>query len=139
MAKRNEPGRSYRVSIPSIPVDSVRWYLVVFNAITAYLTVANTLFVIATQQITGWQAIQYVAVGELLKAGGVALIISPIITEVSKMVIGALRERRKIEEAVWDNQARWESWNRRRLEAEAKGEPFDEPPPKPEGRRNSSR
>ena len=24
---------------------------------------------------------------------------------------------------------RWEAWNRRRLEAEAKGEPFNEPPP----------
>ena len=27
---------------------------------------------------------------------------------------------------------RWQAWNRRRLEAEAKGEPFDEPLPKNE-------
>ena len=27
------------------------------------------------------------------------------------------------------NQAAWEAWNERRVEAEAKGEPFDEPPP----------
>ena len=27
------------------------------------------------------------------------------------------------------NQRKWEFWNQRRLEAEAKGQPFDEPPP----------
>ena len=27
------------------------------------------------------------------------------------------------------NQRKWESWNQRRLETEAKGQPFDEPPP----------
>ena len=55
------------------------------------------------------------------------------------MVIGALRERRKIAEAVWNHQALWEEWLQRLRAAEAKGEPFDEPPPKPEGRRKSSR
>ena len=28
-----------------------------------------------------------------------------------------------------NNQKLWEAWNRRRLEAEARNEPFDEPPP----------
>ena len=28
-----------------------------------------------------------------------------------------------------ENQALWEAWNERRLEAQEKGEPFDEPPP----------
>ena len=28
-----------------------------------------------------------------------------------------------------ENQQRWEEWNRRRLEAEARGERFEEPPP----------
>ena len=32
------------------------------------------------------------------------------------------------------NQARWENWNRLRLEAEARGEPFDVPPPTLEDR-----
>lgn len=106
-----------------------------FNAITAYLTVTNTLFVLATQQVIGWQAVQYVVVGEMLKAGGVALIASPVITEVSRMVIGALWTKRKVQEALQSNQARWEDWNRRRQEAEAKGVPFTEPPPSLENRR----
>ncbi len=133
--RSDEAERNVRVSIPNIPAESVRWYLSVFNAITAYLTVTNTLFVLATQQIIGWQAVQYVVVGELLKAGGVALIVSPIITEASRVVIGAMWTKRKVEEAVQRNQAQWEAWLQRREEAEAKGEPFTEPPPVLENRR----
>ena len=138
MARQDEPERNQRIGIPNIPAEAVRWYLSVFNAITAYLTVTNTLFVLATQQIIGWQAVQYVVVGEMLKAGGVALIASPVITEVSRMVIGAMWTKRKVQEAYEEgqrsNQAQWEAWLQRREEAAAKGEPFNEPPPKLESR-----
>ena len=129
MLRGRDQERNGRISIPNIPAEAARWYLPVFNAITAYLTVTNTLFVLSTQQVIGWQAVQYVVVGEMLKAGGVALIVSPAITEVSRVVIGAIWTKRKIEEAVERKQAEWEEWNRRREEAEAKGEPFTEPPP----------
>lgn len=139
--RRDEAERNVRISIPNIPVEAVRWYLSVFNAITVYLTITNTLFVLATQQIIGWQAVQYVVVGELLKAGGVALIVSPIITEASRVVIGAMWTKRKVQaaraEAREEVHQRWSEWNRRREEAEAKGEAFTEsppPPPEPESR-----
>lgn len=157
--QRDEAERNVRVSIPNIPAEAVRWYLSVFNAITAYLTVTNTLFVLATQQIIGWQAVQYVVVGELLKAGGVALIVSPIITEASRVVIGAMWTKRKVQEAREEAHAegreegreegitegeeranqRWAEWNQRREEAIAKGITFDEPPPQPETRPTSPR
>ncbi len=149
MARQDEPERNQRIGIPNIPAEAVRWYLSVFNAITAYLTVTNTLFVLATQQITGWQAVQYVVVGEMLKAGGVALIASPVITEVSRMVIGAMWTKRKVQEARAEGREegreegraegrreyhdQWETWFRRLKDAEAKGMPFDEPPPPPPG------
>ena len=139
----SEQERDRRISIPNIPAEAVRWHLSVFSGITAYLTVTNTLFVLTTQQITGWQAVQYVVTGELLRAGGVALIASPIITEVGRMVLAELwlerRERKAREEGRQLQQAEWEAWNRRRQEAEAKGIPFDEPPPELESRRESSR
>lgn len=134
-SQQSEPERNRRISIPNIPAEAARWYLSVFNGITAYLTVTNTLFVLTAQQITGWQAVQYVVTGELLKAGGVALIASPIIVEASRMVIGAMWTKRKVEEAVQRNQAEWEAWLQRREEAEARGEPFDESPPKLESKR----
>ena len=48
--RRDEAERNVRVSIPNIPAEAVRWHLSVFNAITAYLTVTNTLFVLATHR-----------------------------------------------------------------------------------------
>ena len=115
------------------------WYLAVYTVITVYLSVTNTLFALATRQTAGWQEIQYVVVGEVLKAGGVALIASPVITEVSRVVIGAMWTKRKVEEAVQRKQAEWEAWLQRREEAEAKGIAFDEPPPKLENRPTSPR
>ncbi len=37
--------------------------------------------------------------------------------------------RRRYREGIKDNQELWEAWNRRRLEAEAEGKEFAEPPP----------
>ena len=131
--RREEPRRDRRIGIPNIPVRAAPWYLSVFTIITVYLAVTNTLFAVATEKITDWQAIQYIATGEILKAGGVALIVSPIVVEVGRMVLAEIWTERRLRKARDEGrqlqQAQWEDWNRRRLEAESKGEPFDEPPP----------
>ena len=145
--------RNRRIGIPSISAQALPWYLAVYTIITVYLSVTDTLFALATQRITGWQEIQYVVVGEVLKAGGVALIASPVITEVSRMVIGAMWTKRKVAEAheegfekghaegraegVTDTHRLWLEWNRRREDAVAQGIPFDEPPPELENRPTS--
>ena len=41
------------------------------------------------------------------------------------------RERRRAEGRT-EMYTKWEAWNRRRIDAEKKGEPFDEPPPSKE-------
>ena len=52
------------------------------------------------------------------------------------MVLGGLleqwinnRRERQLREAVEEVDGLWRAWNERRLDALAKGEPFDEPPP----------
>ena len=126
--------RGRRISIPNIPATAARWYLVVFNAITVYLAVTNTILAVSRENAAGWQAIQYIATGEILKAGGVALIAAPTVVEVAKMVLAGIwiesRERKARQEARAALQAEWEAWNQRRKDADAKGVPFDEPPPK---------
>ncbi len=143
MAAANEPERSSRISIPNISATAVRWYLSVFNLLTIYLTVTNTVFAAAQQNANSWQAIQYIATGELLKAGGVALIVSPIIAEGLKMVLAEILSERRIRKAtakaVQENQAKWEAWLQRRQDAADKGIPFDEPPPQPESTRQGWR
>ena len=39
------------------------------------------------------------------------------------------RRREQIARAVAAETAKWEAWNDRRMQAEQRGEPFDEPPP----------
>ena len=36
-----------------------------------------------------------------------------------------------IEQGIAEAYRQWQAWNTRRMDAEAKGEPFDEPPPTP--------
>ena len=126
--------RGRRISIPNIPASAARWYLVVFNAITIYLAVTNTILAVARENAAGWQAIQYIATGEILKAGGVALIAAPTVVEVAKMVLAGIwiesRERKARQAGRAAQHAEWEAWNQRRKDADAKGVPFDEPPPK---------
>ena len=163
MTEKIQGRRNSRIGIPNIPAQALPWYLTVFTAITVYLSVSNALFVVATEKIAGWQGIQYVATGEILKAGGVALIASPIIVEAGRMVIAAMwsdrRERKAREEGRADgleeghavgvaegreegiaegaqrHHVRWQAWLQRQQEALANGTPFDEPPPSPEDHR----
>ncbi len=67
--RRDGPERDRRIGIPNIPIRAAPWYLAVFTVITVYLAVTNTLFAVATEKITNWQAIQYVTTGEILRAG----------------------------------------------------------------------
>ena len=39
------------------------------------------------------------------------------------------RRREQIARAVHENNAKWEAWLQRRMQAEERGEPFEEPPP----------
>ena len=75
-----------------------------------------------------------------------AAAVSMVLTETGRyvMVLAAAfeewREKRRQEQiaravaaaeakTVRENNAEWEAWNERRLQAEQRGEPFDEPPP----------
>lgn len=136
MAAENEPESNRRISIPNIPTAAVRWYLVVFNILTLYLAVTNTLFAVARENAVGWQAIQYIATGELLKAGGVALIASPTIAEAIRMVLAGIWQERRLRKAREEVHRLWAEWNQRREEAAAKGEAFTEPPPPEPNRRD---
>lgn len=127
--RRDRRERTARIGIPNIPIRAAPWYLAVFTVITVYLAVTNTLFAVATEQITNWRAIQYVATGEILRAGGVSLIVSPIVVEVGRMVLAEIWTERRLRKAREEVHRRWSEWNRRREEAESKGEAFTEPPP----------
>ena len=68
------------------------------------------------------------------------LITSVILVDVGRYVMvllpnlrGKIRAEGKVEGEV-QMHSRWSAWNSRRIEAERRGEPFDEPPPLPDER-----
>ena len=139
------PDGELRVGPMTIPANAVRWWYGLFGFLTVYLTVTNTLTEAARTNAAGWQEIQAIGTVKLTEAGAASLIASAIIVEVAHVVFGEMlrkrRERRALAQGREEgraegeetgearNQALWESWNQRRLEAEARGEPFTEPPP----------
>ena len=152
-----ESNREIRIGIPTIPLESVRWWSILFSIGTAYLTTANTLSQALRLENPTWLEIQRIATAEFLQAGGASIIGAAIIVEVFRMIFAAWTELRAIQKgeergeqrgiaigeergeqrgiAIGEKRgfaaanARWEGWWQRRQEAEQRGEPFDEPPP----------
>lgn len=136
-----ESNREIRIGIPTIPLESVRWWSILFSVGTAYLTTANTLSQALRLENPTWLEIQRIATAEFLQAGGASIIGAAIIVEVFRMIFAVWAELRAIQKgeergiAIGEKRgfaaanARWEGWWQRRQEAERRGEPFDEPPP----------
>ena len=147
--KTYRPNRPERESIWTIAAEWANVYFAVFST----LNITNTARVIwheTTQSShAGWSPLTDAildGVGRGLP-GNVGLTIA--ITDIGRvtMVLGGLLEqwinnrrerqlREAMEEAVAEataelraENALWRAWNERRLDALAKGEPFDEPPP----------
>ena len=101
------------------------------------------LFIVLFSAGTIWMVQQGVAslavlCHDLAALAVTAAALSMVITETGRylMVLAAAfeewrekRRREQIARAVRENNAEWEAWNERRMQAEQRGEPFDEPPP----------
>ena len=144
--KTYRPNRPKRESIWTVAAEWANVYFSVFST----LNITNAARVIwheTTQSShAGWSPLIDAildGVGGGLP-GNVGLTIA--ITDIGRvtMVLGGLleqwinnrRERQlreavaeAVTEAVAENNDLWRAWNERRLDAVAKGEPFDEPPP----------
>ena len=105
----------------------------VYFALFIVLFSAGTIWTVA-------QGVESVAAlwHDLSSLAVTAAAVSMVITETGRylMVLAAAfeewrekRRREQIARAVHDNDAEWEAWLQRRMQAEQRGEPFEEPPP----------
>ena len=92
-----ESNREIRIGIPTIPLESVRWWSILFSVGTAYLTTANTLSQALRLENPTWLEIQRIATAEFLQAGGASIIGAAIIVEVFRMIFAAWTELRAIQ------------------------------------------
>ena len=129
MAREPEP----RVSVASVPERWRELYLIIFSAQTLALLGLAIWYEVFVVTKDSWPETIF-AIGRDVGPGvGVIMAESIIITEGLFMVLfGGImrrREERRTAEAIAEINKKWYGWNRRRLEAEAEGRPFNEPPP----------
>lgn len=137
MAREPEP----RVSVASVPERWRELYLIIFSAQTLALLGLAIWYEVFVVTKDSWPETIF-AIGRDVGPGvGVIMAESIIITEGLFMVLfgGIMRRRGERLAAEAENRGRsqgiaeawekWQGWNQRRLEAEAEGRPFNEPPP----------
>lgn len=133
------------VSLFSVPLRRIRPHFWTFSA----CFVATLVFYICVHTVfaenPSWRQTPSLVMADTARAGAFWLFASPILLEVAIMVFAALYRYEKRQEALAKGReegleagreegiaaanAAWRAWNDRRLEAEAKGESFTEPPP----------
>ena len=121
------------VSLPGVPLERVRPHFWTFSV----CFVATLIFYIFVHVVAAddpsWRQAPSLIMGDTTRAGLFWILGSPIMVEGVVMVFAALYRERKQREAREEGRAEanaaWEEWNRRRMETEANGEPFTEPPP----------
>ena len=147
MSKEN---RTFRESIWSVARESAKVYFAVFTALNIMNAARVVWFETTQAQHADWSpmvdAIQD-GMGRGALGNASAAIAITDTWRVTMVLAGMLEEwvnrrrERRMAEAVAEGEARgrsegvtetdalWRAWNGRRLDALAKGEPFDEPPP----------
>ena len=121
------------VSILSVPLRRIRPHFWTFSiAVTLHLAF-NTYAAVTVTPSLPWRELPTAIIAETLPATVFWLVYSPILVEGVFMVFAEIYRQEKIEEGRKEGRnesnAAWKDWNRRRLEAEGRGESFDEPPP----------
>lgn len=125
------PDPKRRVSIWSVPERWRKLFFAIFSIQTAALAGLAIWYEIFVITGDSWPETIF-AIGRDA-APGIAVIAADSIVVVDVVMILTLLyedyRRKRIERAVARVHAQWNAWNQRRLDAEANGQPFTEPPP----------
>ena len=125
------------VSFPSIPLERVRPHFWTFSVCFVATLIFYIFVHVVLAESPDWREAPSAIMGDTTRAGLFWIFGSPITVEGAVMVFGWLYSEKKRQEGRAEGReegrveayAEWVAWNGRRIEAEAKGEPFTEPPP----------
>ena len=125
------PDPERRVSIWSVPERWRKLFFAIFSLQSAALVGLATWYEVFVITGDSWPETIF-AIGRDTAPGIAVIAAESIIVVDVAMILTLLYEdyrRKRIERAEARIQKRWEGWNQRRMEAEAAGQSFDEPPP----------
>ena len=121
------------IGIPSVPPERAAQAFAAFYLALATAIAVDVLLIIYNHEPGRWQLTAEMVFDDGGQIMAWALAATWPIMEAMRMVLAGIFEkrifRRGREQGREENQQLWEDWNRRRLEAEERGEAFREPPP----------
>ena len=129
MNQRERSGERQWVSFLGVPAERVRPHFWTFSVCFVATLIFYTYIHVLDGHNPSWRQAPSLIMEDTTRAAVFWALVSPIVVEGVVMVFGWLYLEKKQREARAEANAAWEGWNRRRMEAEAKGEPFTEPPP----------
>ena len=148
MNQRDQSGDERQlVSFLGVPVERVRPHFWTFSVCFVLTLIFYIYIHVLDVDNPSWRLAPSLIIGDTTRAAAFWVLGSPIAVEAVVMVFGWLylekkRQESRVEgrvegraegrvEGRAERDAEWGEWNRRRMEAEANGEPFTEPPPSP--------
>ena len=120
-----------------VPLERVRPHFWTFSVCFVITLIFYVYVHVVDVDNPNWRQAPSLIVGDTTRAAAFWVLASPILVEGVVMVFGWLyvekkrqeARRESREEAIAERDALWDAWNQRRMEAEANGEAFREPPP----------
>jgi hypothetical protein len=119
-----------------VPLERVRPHFWTFSVCFVITLIFYVYVHVVDADNPTWRYTPSLIIGDTTRAAAFWVLASPILVEGVVMVFGWLYVEKKRQEARREANALWREWNRRRMEAEANGEPFTESPPDVEAEHN---
>ena len=130
MNQRDQSGDERQlVSFLGVPVERVKPHFWTFSVCFVLTLIFYIYIHVLDVDNPSWRLAPSLIIGDTTRAAAFWVLGNPIVVEGAVMVFGWLYLEKKRQESRAERDAEWDAWNQRRMEAEAKGEPFTEPPP----------
>ena len=129
MVSPERNGRTGWISIPSVPPERAAQAFVAFYLAIAAAIAIDILLITHNHRPETWQLTAEMVFDDGGQILAWALATTWPIMEAMRMVFATIFEKRTYQRGKDDANRLWREWLRRREQAEARGETFDEPPP----------
>ncbi len=125
--ERND--RTGWIGIPSVPPERAAQAFIAFYLAIAAAIVIDVLLITHNHRPETWQLTAEMVFDDGGQIAAWALAATWPVMEAMRMVFASIWQERKLRQAREEVNRLWADWNRRRIQAEERGETFDEPPP----------
>ena len=129
MMAREQNDRTGWIGIPSVPPErAAQAFIAFYLAITAAIVI-DVLLITHNHRPGTWQLTAEMVFDDGGQIVAWALAATWPVMEAMRMVFASIWQERKLRQAREEVNRLWADWNRRRIQAEERGETFDELPP----------